>query len=82
MMLVYNLGSTQAIFRRVGGVDGSAYLVGGFGFTALTDDEIIVVPIRSGPRRAARRCPVVSQVHAAADLEPVLITPGAIGHTC
>ena len=48
MMLVYNLGSTQGIFRRVGGVDGSAYLVGGFGFTALTDDEIIVVPIRSG----------------------------------
>ena len=48
MMLVYNLPSTQAIFRRFGGVDGSAYLVGGFGFTALTDDRVIVVPIRSG----------------------------------
>lgn len=48
MMLVYNLPSTQAMFRRFGGVDGSAYLVGGFGFTALTDNQIVVVPIRSG----------------------------------
>jgi hypothetical protein len=48
MMLVYNLPAVEAIFRRFGGVDGSAYLVGGFGFTALTADEIVVVPIRSG----------------------------------
>lgn len=48
MMLVYNLPSTQAIFRRFGGVDGSAYLIGGFGFTALAADDVIVVPIRSG----------------------------------
>ena len=48
MMLVYNLPSTQGIFRRFGGVDGSAYLVGGFGFTALTDNRVVVVPIRSG----------------------------------
>jgi hypothetical protein len=48
MMLVYNLPATQAIFRRFGGADGSAYLVGGFGFTALTDQDVIVVPIRSG----------------------------------
>jgi hypothetical protein len=48
MMLVYNLPSTEALYRRFGGLDGSAYFVGGFGFTALTADEIIVVPIRSG----------------------------------
>ena len=48
MMLVYNLPSTQSIFRRFGGADGSAYLVGGFGFTALTDQNVIIVPIRSG----------------------------------
>ena len=48
MMLVYNLPSTHAIYRRFGGVDGSAYLVGGFGFTALVADEVVVVPIRSG----------------------------------
>lgn len=48
MMLVYNLPSTSAIFRRFGGINGSAYLVGGFGFTALVADEVVVVPIRSG----------------------------------
>ena len=48
MMLVYNLAATQDIFRRFGGADGSAYLVGGFGFTALTDQNVILVPIRSG----------------------------------
>jgi hypothetical protein len=48
MMLVYNLPSTGAIFRRFGGVDGSAYLVGGFGMTALANDDVYVVPIRSG----------------------------------
>ncbi|MGA7384891.1 MAG: DUF1134 domain-containing protein [Methylocella sp.] len=48
MMLVYNLPATGAIFRRFGGVDGSAYLVGGFGMTALVNDDVYVVPIRSG----------------------------------
>jgi hypothetical protein len=48
MMLVYNLPSTDAIFRRYGGVDGSAYFIGGFGMTALVNDDVFVVPIRSG----------------------------------
>lgn len=48
MILVYNLPSTSAIYRRFGGVDGSAYLVGGFGFTALTADDVVLVPIRAG----------------------------------
>ena len=48
MMLVYNLPAVEGVFRRYGGVDGSAYFVGGFGFTALTADGIVVVPIRSG----------------------------------
>ncbi len=48
MMLVYNLPATEAIFRRYGGVDGSAYLIGGFGMTALVNDSVYVVPIRSG----------------------------------
>jgi len=47
-MLVYNLPRTEAIFERFGGVDGSAYFVGGFGMTALTANDIVVVPIRSG----------------------------------
>ena len=48
MMLVYNLPAVDAIFRRFGGIDGSAYFIGGFGFTALGADNIIVVPIRTG----------------------------------
>ena len=48
MMLVYNLPSVDALYQRFGGIDGSAYFVGGFGFTALGADGIVVVPIRSG----------------------------------
>jgi hypothetical protein len=48
MMLVYSLPQTGAIFERFGGITGSAYLVGGFGMTALTGNNIVVVPIRSG----------------------------------
>jgi hypothetical protein len=48
MTLVYNLPSTQAIYQRFVGIDGSAYIVGGFGMTALTNNNIVLVPIRSG----------------------------------
>jgi hypothetical protein len=48
MMLVYNLPATPAIYQRFAGIDGSAYLVGGFGMTALTANDIVLVPIRSG----------------------------------
>lgn len=48
MMLVYNLPATNAVYQRFGGVDGSAYLVGGFGMTVLTWNNIVLVPIRSG----------------------------------
>jgi hypothetical protein len=48
MMLVYNLPSVAGLYQRFGGVDGSAYLVGGFGMTAVTADGIVVVPIRTG----------------------------------
>jgi hypothetical protein len=48
MMLIYNLPSTEALYQRFVGVDGSAYLVGGFGVTALTANGVTVVPIRTG----------------------------------
>jgi hypothetical protein len=48
MMLVYNMSSVNALYQRFGGIDGSAYLVGGFGMTAVIANDIIVVPIRSG----------------------------------
>lgn len=48
MMLIYNLPNTNAVYQRFAGIDGSAYFVGGFGMTALTASNILVVPIRSG----------------------------------
>jgi hypothetical protein len=48
MMLVYNLPDTRAIYERFAGIDGSAYLIGGFGMTALTAGGVVLVPIRSG----------------------------------
>jgi len=48
MMLVYNLPRTDAIFDRFGGIEGSAYFVGGLGMTALAANDIVLVPIRSG----------------------------------
>jgi hypothetical protein len=48
MMLVYNLPATEAIYQRFGGLDGSAYVVGGLGMTVLTANNIVLVPIRSG----------------------------------
>ena len=48
MMLIYNLPSVDAIYTRFGGVAGSAYLVGGLGFTELTADGVVVAPIRAG----------------------------------
>jgi len=48
MMLVYNLPETRAIYDRFAGIDGSAYFIGGFGMTALTANNVVLVPIRSG----------------------------------
>ena len=48
MMLIYNLPNTGAIYERFGGIDGSAYFIGGFGMTALTANHVVLVPIRSG----------------------------------
>ena len=48
MMLVYNLPVRHAIFTRFGGVDGSAYFIGGLGMTALAANDVVLVPIRTG----------------------------------
>lgn len=48
MILVYNLPAVEALFTRFVGLNGSAYLVGGFGLTAAVKDDTVVVPIRSG----------------------------------
>lgn len=48
MMLVYNLPSTDAVYQRFVGVNGSAYLVGGVAMTVLSWGNVVVVPIKSG----------------------------------
>lgn len=48
MMLVYNLPSIDAMYRRYFGVAGSAHVVAGLGATVLGRDGVYVVPIVSG----------------------------------
>lgn len=49
MMLVYDMPSVEAIYDRFAGVAGSAYFIGGFGMTALTGPNgMMVVPIKAG----------------------------------
>lgn len=48
LILVYNLKEPADIFAHFGGVDGSAYVVGGVGITFLTDGDLVLAPIRSG----------------------------------
>jgi len=48
MMLVYNLPAVESIFSRYPGIDGTAYVIGGFGMTVLKRGNVVIVPIRSG----------------------------------
>src|SRR5215472_4362931 len=72
MMLVYNLPQVGAIFDRFGGINGSAYFIGGFGMTALTANNIVVVPIRFRYRSAAWSQFRLPQIHRQTNVEPVL----------
>lgn len=48
MVLVYNVRDPEELFSNFGGVDGSAYFVGGLGVTFLTNGKKAMAPIRSG----------------------------------
>ena len=48
MMLAYRVRNSRDLYRRFVGIDGSAYLVGGLGMTALGADNMLIVPIRTG----------------------------------
>ncbi|WP_334176829.1 DUF1134 domain-containing protein [Pseudoxanthobacter sp.] len=48
MMLVYQLPSLQHLFRRYAGINGSAYVIGGFGMTVLNAEPTYIVPVRAG----------------------------------
>ena len=82
MMLVYDLPSSLAIYRRYVGVNGSAYLVGGLGMTVLANTEmpdrtVYVVPIRSGVGARLGINVGYLKFTRQPDLEPVLTRPSA-----
>lgn len=48
MILVYNLDDISSVYRRFGGVAGSAYAVAGLGFEVLKNGNVLLVPVRTG----------------------------------
>lgn len=48
MILVYNLDSVSHLYQRFGGVAGSAYVVAGLGFNVLKNQDVLLVPVRTG----------------------------------
>ena len=48
MILIYGLVEPDQMLQRFGGIDGSAYLVGGAGVTLLKKGPVILAPIRTG----------------------------------
>lgn len=48
MMLVYNLDDVNSLYNRFGGVAGSAYIVAGVGFNVMKNNNVLLVPIRTG----------------------------------
>lgn len=48
LVLVYNSSTPRDLYERFGGVEGSAYLVGGLGVNFQRHDDIILAPIRTG----------------------------------
>ena len=48
MVLIYNLRDPSQIYQRFGGVQGSAYLVGGVGLQLMQRDDVTLALIRSG----------------------------------
>lgn len=48
MFLIYRLRAPEQLQQAFTGVDGSAFVVGGVGFTLLTNGDVQMAPIRSG----------------------------------
>ena len=48
LFLIYRLKDVDELFRRFGGIDGSAYVIGGVGVTLLKGGPVLMAPIRTG----------------------------------
>ena len=46
--LVYGTDNIEDLYRRIGGVDGSAFYVGGVAVSFLQRDQVVLAPIRVG----------------------------------
>jgi len=46
--LVYNLRQTEQLFQRYPGVDGSLYVLAGFGLNYQRSADVVLAPIRTG----------------------------------
>lgn len=46
--LVYGMDDADYIYRRFPGVEGSAYFIGGIGVNYQRDEEVTLVPMRTG----------------------------------
>ena len=73
MFLIYNLRDPNDLIREFTGIDGSAYFVGGVGITFLKGGAGAHGADPLGARLPHRRQPRLHPLHAAPDLEPVLV---------
>lgn len=48
MVLVYYLHHPDQVYERYGGIEGSAYFVGGFGVNFQRSQDLLLAPIRTG----------------------------------
>lgn len=48
LFLIYRLDSIKELYSGFSGIDGSAYFIGGAGITFLSNNKVIMAPIRTG----------------------------------
>ena len=48
MMLVYQMDRVEELYRRFLGVSGSAYVIAGLGFHVLKNNDVLLIPIKTG----------------------------------
>ena len=48
LFLIYKLDDVRELYTGFSGIDGSAYFIGGAGITFLSNDKVIMAPIRTG----------------------------------
>ena len=73
MVLVYNSNNPEDLHDRFGGVEGSAYFIGGVGVNFQANRDIVLAPIRTGVGAAPGRQCRLPEVFRQTQVESVLI---------